>query len=42
MESILLQLKRIVSVDEVTPEMLETINLITKVMGQMKGSEEEI
>lgn len=42
MESILLQLKRIVSVDEVTPEMLETINLITRVMGQMKGSEEEI
>ena len=41
MENILVQLKRIVSVDEVTPELLETIDLIAVVMDGMKKKGEE-
>ena len=45
MEDILLQLKRLASIGAAGPELLETINLITYVMGEMKcpdssGSEE--
>ena len=41
MQDILIQLKRIVSVDEVTPELLESIDLISVVMDGMKKEREE-
>ena len=40
MECILVQLKRIVAVDEMTPELIETINLIATVLGGLKGTED--
>lgn len=39
LSSVLVQLKRIVAVDEMTPELLETINLITTVLEGMKDEE---
>jgi hypothetical protein len=38
LEAVLLQLKRLTSIDEVSPELLETIHLISTVLGEMKNS----
>jgi len=38
LEAVLLQLKRLTSIDEVSPELLETIHLISSVLGEMKNA----
>jgi hypothetical protein len=38
LEAVLLQLKRLTSIDEVSPELLETIHLISTVLGGMKNA----
>ena len=38
LEAVLLQLKRLTSIDEVSPELLETIHLISTVLGEMKNA----
>ena len=38
LEAVLIQLKRLTSVDEVSPELLETIHLISTVLGEMKNA----
>jgi hypothetical protein len=38
LEAVLVQLKRLTSIDEVSPELLETIHLISTVLGGMKNA----
>ena len=38
LEAVLLQLKRLTSIDEVSPELLETIHLISTVLGEIKNA----
>jgi hypothetical protein len=38
LEAVLVQLKRLTSIDEVSPELLETIHLISTVLGEMKNA----
>ncbi len=42
LENILIQLKRIVSVSEISPELLQTINLVTTVLEGMKEAPQNI
>ncbi len=38
LEAVLIQLKRLTSIDEVSPELLESIHLIATVLGEMKNA----